>query len=178
MSEHSSGPYYNPMSKIHPYKRITLLPDAISDDAKGALKALFGKLMDELNAGEANDILVRTCPKESSNVTKMATRSICASSTSGAKSANPAEIRQILIYPPGKGGIPINTEDYMCLAQDQFLNDVIIDFYLKYLVHDVLTHGQREKTHIFSTLLRHPSKLGKHMIATTYAFQVWKGVGV
>ncbi|KAL4706533.1 hypothetical protein ACJJTC_015731 [Scirpophaga incertulas] len=166
MSEHSSGPYYNPMSKIDPYKRITLLPDAISDEAKGALKALFGKLMDELNAGEANDILVRTCPKESSNVTKMATRSICASSTSGAKSANPAEIRQILIYPPGKGGIPINTEDYMCLAQDQFLNDVIIDFYLKYLVHDVLTHGQREKTHIFSTffykrLTTKPSKVNK-----------------
>lgn len=81
-------------------------------------------------------------------------------------SSNPAEIRQILIYPPGKGGIPINTEDYMCLAQDQFLNDVIIDFYLKHLVHDVLTHSQREKTHIFSTffykrLTTKPSKVNR-----------------
>lgn len=81
-------------------------------------------------------------------------------------SSNPTEIRQILIYPPGKGGIPINTEDYMCLAQDQFLNDVIIDFYLKYLVHDILTHSQREKTHIFSTffykrLTTKPSKVNK-----------------
>lgn len=82
-------------------------------------------------------------------------------------SVNTAEqIRQILIYPPGKGGIPINTEDYMCLAQDQFLNDVIIDFYLKYLVHDVLTDSQREKTHIFSTffykrLTTKPSKVNK-----------------
>ncbi|RVE49476.1 hypothetical protein evm_005907 [Chilo suppressalis] len=165
MSE-DSGPYYNPMSKIDPYKRITLLPDAISEEAKVTFKSLFGKVMDELNAREANDILVRTCPKESNNVTKMATRSLSASSTSGAKSSNPAEIRQILIYPPGKGGIPINTEDYMCLAQDQFLNDVIIDFYLKHLVHDVLTPSQREKTHIFSTffykrLTTKPSKVNK-----------------
>ncbi|CAG5040142.1 unnamed protein product [Parnassius apollo] len=161
-----SGPYYNPMSGIDPFKRITLLPESITDEAKIALKALFGKVMDELNAREANEILVRTCPKDSGNVSKITTRSVSASNTSGAKSANPAEIRQILIYPPGKGGIPINTEDYMCLAQDQFLNDVIIDFYLKYLVHDVLTHGQREKTHIFSTffykrLTTKPSKVNK-----------------
>ncbi|CAH0749698.1 unnamed protein product [Diatraea saccharalis] len=165
MSE-DSGPYYNPMSKIDPYKRITLLPDALSEETKISFKSLLGKKMDELNAKEANDILVRTCPKESNNVTKMATRSLSASSTSGVKSSNPAEIRQILIYPPGKGGIPINTEDYMCLAQDQFLNDVIIDFYLKYLVHDVLTPLQREKTHIFSTffykrLTTKPSKVNK-----------------
>jgi sentrin-specific protease 7 len=40
---------------------------------------------------------------------------------------------RILVYPPppSKGGIPINTEDYACLGEDQFLNDVIIDFYLK-----------------------------------------------
>ncbi|XP_026729265.1 uncharacterized protein LOC113494928 isoform X2 [Trichoplusia ni] len=161
-----SGPYYNPMSKIDPFKRITLLPETISEEAKMTLKALFGKVMDELNAREANDILVRTCPKESNNVTKMTTRLSSASIAAGAKSSNPAEIRQILIYPPGKGGIPINTEDYMCLAQDQFLNDVIIDFYLKHLVHDVLTHSQREKTHIFSTffykrLTTKPSKVNK-----------------
>ncbi|XP_063820895.1 uncharacterized protein LOC135071072 isoform X2 [Ostrinia nubilalis] len=165
MSE-ESGPYYNPMSKIDPFKRITLLPENITEEAKVAFKSLFGKVMDELNAREANEILVRTCPKESSSVTKMTTRSLSASSASGAKSSNPAEIRQILIYPPGKGGIPINTEDYMCLAQDQFLNDVIIDFYLKHLVHDVLTQSQREKTHIFSTffykrLTTKPSKVNK-----------------
>lgn len=59
-------------------------------------------------------------------------------------------IRQLLIYPPGIGGLPINTEDYLCLAQDQFLNDVIIDFYLKYLVLN-LPKEQAEKVHVFST---------------------------
>lgn len=50
-----------------------------------ALKAVFGKVMDELNAREANDILVRTCPKESNNVTKMPTRLSSASIAAGAK---------------------------------------------------------------------------------------------
>lgn len=80
-----SGPYYNPMSKIDQFKRITLLPESITEEAKSAFKILFGKLMDELNGREANDILVRTCPKESNNVTKMTTRSISASNASGAK---------------------------------------------------------------------------------------------
>lgn len=60
-------------------------------------------------------------------------------------------IRQILIYPQGKGGISINTEDYMCLAIDQYLNDVIIDFYLKYLLTELLTDNERNRTHVFST---------------------------
>lgn len=38
----------------------------------------------------------------------------------------------------------------MCLAQDQLLNDVIIDFYIKYLCNAVLTPEQREKTYVFS----------------------------
>lgn len=33
--------------------------------------------------------------------------------------------------PPEKGGIALNNQDYACLGEDQFLNDVIIDFYLK-----------------------------------------------
>lgn len=63
----------------------------------------------------------------------------------------PNEIRQLLIYPPGKGGISINTEDFMCLATDQYLNDIIIDFYLKWIHNNVIPEAQRERTHIFST---------------------------
>lgn len=79
------GVYYNPMAKDDPYKRITLLPEGISDDAKNALKALFGKVIDELSLREANDILVRTCPTETKNVPKSTTRSISASISSGTK---------------------------------------------------------------------------------------------
>lgn len=61
------------------------------------------------------------------------------------------DIRQILIYPQGTGGISINTEDYMCLAIDQYLNDIIIDFYLKYLLSELLNDEERNRTHVFST---------------------------
>lgn len=73
------------MSKVDPFKRITLLPESITDESKVVLKALFGKLVDELNSREANDILVRTCPKEMNNTSKMTTRSCSVSSGSGAK---------------------------------------------------------------------------------------------
>lgn len=33
--------------------------------------------------------------------------------------------------PPLKGGITVTMEDLQCLDSGQFLNDVIIDFYLK-----------------------------------------------
>lgn len=77
------------------------------------------------------------------------------------------EMRQLLIYPPGKGGIAINAEDYLCLAQDQFLNDVIIDFYLKYLWTDVLAPQMQEKVYIFSSffykrLTTKPAKATKY----------------
>jgi len=49
--------------------------------------------------------------------------------------SNVVSCYRILVYPPppAKGGISINTEDYSCLGEDVFLNDVIIDFYLKYV---------------------------------------------
>lgn len=74
-----TGPYYNPTSKIDPFKRITILPETITDSTKNALKTLFGKNMDELNTREANDILVRTCAKEVNSAAKMTTRSATAS---------------------------------------------------------------------------------------------------
>jgi sentrin-specific protease 7 len=60
------------------------------------------------------------------------------------------DVFQLLIYPPGRGGISISTNDYACLASDTYLNDVIIDFYLKYIECELLSPEQRQKTHIFS----------------------------
>lgn len=38
-----------------------------------------------------------------------------------------------MVYPPppAKGGISVTNEDLHCLNDGEFLNDVIIDFYLK-----------------------------------------------
>lgn len=42
---------------------------------------------------------------------------------------------RLLVYPPppAKGGISVTNEDLHCLNDGEFLNDVIIDFYLKSL---------------------------------------------
>lgn len=55
----------------------------------------------------------------------------------------------VLCYPPDRG-ISICASDYVCLTPDLYLNDNIIDFYLKYLEADVLTPEQQKTTHIFS----------------------------
>ncbi|XP_012137297.1 uncharacterized protein LOC100878812 [Megachile rotundata] len=134
------GPYYDPAGKDHTHKRITLLPEKLSEDSKIVLKNLFSqrRLLAELNTKEANDILVRASPKD----------------TLGKKDQNNSNgIQTITVYPPppAKGGIAINTEDYLCLGEDQFLNDVIIDFYLKYLTLEVLSESDQHRTHVFSS---------------------------
>ncbi|XP_078328229.1 uncharacterized protein LOC111102878 isoform X2 [Crassostrea virginica] len=53
--------------------------------------------------------------------------------------------------PPAPGGIQVTNEDLSCLEEGEFLNDVIIDFYLKYLFLDVLSDRDRQRTHIFSS---------------------------
>lgn len=62
-------------------------------------------------------------------------------------------IDRMTVYPPppAKGGIAINTEDYVCLGEDQFLNDAIIDFYLRYVTLEVLSETDKNRTHVFSS---------------------------
>lgn len=62
-------------------------------------------------------------------------------------------VSSLTIYPPPPipGGICISVEDYKCLADGEFLNDVIIDFYLKYLFLEKLSIENQERTHIFSS---------------------------
>ncbi|KAM4731208.1 sentrin-specific protease 7 isoform 2-T3 [Anableps anableps] len=52
--------------------------------------------------------------------------------------------------PPLKGGITVTMEDLQCLDSGQYLNDVIIDFYLKYLIQNA-SHAISKRSHIFSS---------------------------
>ncbi|XP_060518114.1 uncharacterized protein LOC132696950 [Cylas formicarius] len=150
-----TGLYYDPISeKDESFKKITLLPDEFLDEQKAIFQQIYGaqpfNIMDELTSKEANDILLKTCPKDGNS---------CSAGTY-------TEIKQILFYPPeGPARLTLNTEDYVCLAADQFLNDKIIDFYLKYLWENLPPETQ-SKVHIFSTffykrLTTKPSKANK-----------------
>ncbi|XP_053974438.1 uncharacterized protein LOC128874118 isoform X1 [Hylaeus volcanicus] len=146
------GPYYDPIGKDHTHKRITLLPEMLSEESKVVLKSLFSRkgLLEELSSKEANDILIRASPKDSPQVQSLSRKDSQASLNSSNSNGG---IQTITVYPPppAKGGIAINTEDYLCLGEDQFLNDVIIDFYLKYLTLEVLSESDQHRTHVFSS---------------------------
>ncbi|XP_024912487.1 sentrin-specific protease 6 isoform X2 [Cynoglossus semilaevis] len=62
-------------------------------------------------------------------------------------------IIKLMVYPPppSKGGISVTNEDLHCLNEGEFLNDVIIDFYLKYLVLEKLKKEEAQRIHIFSS---------------------------
>ncbi|KAK9879547.1 hypothetical protein WA026_006617 [Henosepilachna vigintioctopunctata] len=140
MKENNVNNYYEPLSDNESHRRITLLPENITEEVKKVLQSLYQpSMLEELTLKEANDILVKTCPKE---------LTLANLHTS---SGSIFEVKPLFTYPPeGRGRISINTEDYMCLGSDQFLNDVIIDFYLKFLVHN-LTLEEQERIHVFST---------------------------
>ncbi|XP_053501519.1 sentrin-specific protease 6 isoform X6 [Ictalurus furcatus] len=62
-------------------------------------------------------------------------------------------IVKLIVYPPppAKGGISVTNEDLHCLNDGEFLNDVIIDFYLKYLFMEKLKKEDAGRSHVFSS---------------------------
>ncbi|XP_039520272.1 sentrin-specific protease 6 isoform X1 [Pimephales promelas] len=63
------------------------------------------------------------------------------------------EIKKLVVYPPppAKGGLTITEEDLNCLEEGEFLNDVILDFYLRYLVCEQQEKEDAIKCHVFSS---------------------------
>uniref|UniRef100_A0A1B6BYT3 Ubiquitin-like protease family profile domain-containing protein n=1 Tax=Clastoptera arizonana TaxID=38151 RepID=A0A1B6BYT3_9HEMI len=146
--EESDQLLYQPSSEVDGLKRITLLPEVLDEDNRTFLKQLFGvqvngkPMMFEITSKEANELLVKASPIDVQETLEKRNAGL-----------PPQSITKIFIYPPPpvKGGISINTEDYACLAEDQFLNDVIIDFYLKYVVSTQLSDVDQARTHVFSS---------------------------
>lgn len=159
-----AGGYFSSFSEVSAEKRITIQLDSISETSRSVIKNLFPP-----NVPESIEL------HDAQTLLEQVTNSVLAlTSNNGGYDASFAEtvdgIRKILIYPPsGKGGISINTEDFMCLGADQYLNDVIIDFYLKYVLMEFLTEEQRAKTHVFSTFFyKRLTTLNSKMRSSTY----------
>ncbi|XP_029172337.1 LOW QUALITY PROTEIN: uncharacterized protein LOC114941496 [Nylanderia fulva] len=150
-----NGPYYDPIGKYDfMHRRITVLSNKLLDYSRPKLNSIFSPTnkIDELNSKEAHNIFVRASPRDNQQSHNTVTRKQNQSSVPNIVDGND-NIQAITIYPPppAKGGIAINTEDYLCLAEDQFLNDVIIDFYLKYLILEILSESDQRRTHMFSS---------------------------
>nr|XP_057941837.1 sentrin-specific protease 7-like isoform X2 [Doryrhamphus excisus] len=60
---------------------------------------------------------------------------------------------RLIQYPPApsRGRITVTKEDLACLEKGQFLNDIIIDFYLKYLLLEGGGRAVAERSHVFSS---------------------------
>lgn len=59
----------------------------------------------------------------------------------------------LAIYPPppAPGGITLHLNDYQCLEEETYVNDNIINFYLKYLIRTEQTDTEQKRIHIFTT---------------------------
>ncbi|KAL7024594.1 hypothetical protein ACKWTF_013116 [Chironomus riparius] len=58
---------------------------------------------------------------------------------------------ELFTYSTSNGDIIVRMEDYLCLSRNEYLSDVIIDFYLHYIYNVKMTQEQREKTLIIGT---------------------------
>jgi len=133
-------------------KRITILPERLTEDNKAILKQHFGSNVQELESKDANEILVRSSPKDLPMLkSKMGGVSL---GSSGDRRPGEQQVVKYCQYPPdGAGNVSVTNEDYNCLEAEQFLNDVIIDFYLKFLQHGQFKSKKEimDRTHIFTT---------------------------
>ncbi|XP_023294312.2 uncharacterized protein LOC111677422 isoform X1 [Lucilia cuprina] len=146
VAKHLDGVTYFSANGPYQIRKIILQFDVISEQAKSVIRSIWD-FLDEISETDAQDLLQRAADSDK----KLANNKNNSENIPTTTQLQPNEIRQLLIYPPGKGGISINTEDYMCLATDQYLNDIIIDFYLKWVHDNVIPEAQKERTHIFST---------------------------
>ena len=136
-------------------KRLTILPDKMTDDTKNIMIKHYGGSIKELDSKTANEILVRSSPKDLKHrqLTGQISKDISPSnSIVRPNKVEPPPIQKYCQYPPtGNSSVSVTTEDYYCLEEESFLNDTTIDFYFKWLQFSLLNPEDRDRTHIFST---------------------------
>uniref|UniRef100_A0A1B0A5Z5 Ubiquitin-like protease family profile domain-containing protein n=1 Tax=Glossina pallidipes TaxID=7398 RepID=A0A1B0A5Z5_GLOPL len=131
---------------LHQARIIILQLDSIDHHTCSIIRSIWD-FLDEISSSDAQRFLQRANQSDPKFVGNKGTSDTNLSTMQ----LQPNNNRQLLIYPPGRGGISINTIDYLCLATDQYINDIIIDFYLKWF-YDRISKAERDRTFIFSAL--------------------------
>ena len=137
-------PYFEVNSNDESIKYITVCPREIQSEAKDLFLKHYFDIFDELDKKTAYNCLLKASPK-----TFFFTAKFPPDFGSSSLLTNTTKYCQ---YPPnGSNCISITSQDYCCLEEKAFLNDTIIDFYLKWLQNFKMKTLDRERTHIFST---------------------------
>jgi len=152
----SQGFFLDVQSPDETQKRITILPEKLNEESKVILKQHFATNLQELESKDANEILVRSSPKDIQKIKEKMMGQVVVQDKRGpgAGPDQPGPVTKFCQYPPDMAGnVSVTNEDYNCLEAEQFLNDVIIDFYLKYLQHGKFSHIKEvmDRTHMFTT---------------------------
>ena len=138
-------PYFDSSSKEESMKYLTLCPDEMTLEAKNLFSKHYGNILEELNKKTAYDMLLKTSPKQFPFSSKFPP-------VFNSISLRVNNTLKYCQYPPsGSNCISVTAEDYCCLEKGVFLNDSIIDFFLKWLQFSKLKDKDRDRTHIFST---------------------------
>lgn len=124
--------------------------EALDDAVKSKLKEYF-TTYDETTREEVDRIAQLKMKREPVKRSK-SSKSSKAPSSKKSNNEQKSDETKIISYPnSGSGGVTITVADFKCLAADEFLNDVIIEFYLQYIGIELLTPEQVARTHIFNT---------------------------
>ena len=142
------NPYYDATSSDDTIKYVTLYPNELNAKSQDWITKIFRASFHKIDKKAAYDMLLKTSPKQFAFNTKFPP-DLYPTNLSMNYSLKYCQ------YPPigqnGSNCVSITAEDYCCLEENVFLNDSVIDFFLKWLQFSRLNIKDRNRTHIFST---------------------------
>ncbi|XP_053162215.1 sentrin-specific protease 7 isoform X2 [Hemicordylus capensis] len=149
-----------------PWEQAVHLLKELSSNESSFMDDCFASFQQQLQKGSTSVLVERPSQESKSSITKhnyaLLLRQNSGQYSFSISSAQRNEwkdirdigpVRNLIVYPPppAKGGLGVTREDLECLEHEQFLNDVIIDFYLKYLWLERAPKPLADRSHIFSS---------------------------
>lgn len=164
------GKFLNPGSAVSAERDIVLevseevkreviadVEEWVTDKLSKEFAELSLKEVERIKSFKLTPLLVKEKSKEPNGVSPstspMSTRTRTYNTRASSHRQPVQTVEKLIVYPlpPQPGGITVTSEDIPCLAEGEFLNDVIIDFYLKFVFFEKLKPEDRERTHILSS---------------------------